>query len=85
MSIDIMKLAIPFIAEPLSLLINQSFSDGNMHDCLKIARVCPVFKNGDASEFTNYRPISISPSFSKIFEKFVCNQLQNYLIKNNIQ
>ena len=50
-----MKLTIPFIAEPLLLLINQSFSDGNVHDFLKIARVTPVFKNGDASEFTNYR------------------------------
>ena len=58
-----MKLVIPFIAYPLSLLINQLFSDGNVHDFLKI--VCPVFKNGYASEFTNYRPISILPCFSK--------------------
>ena len=76
-----MKLAIQFIAEPLPLLINQSFSDGYVHDFLKIDT---VFKNGDASEFTNYRPISILPSFYKICEKLVSNQLQNYLIKNNI-
>ena len=67
-----MKLAIPFIAEPSSLLINQSFSDGNVHDFLKISRVCP----GDASEFTNYRQISILPSFSKNFEKLLYNRLQ---------
>ena len=79
-----MKLAIPFIAEPLSLLINKSVSDANVHDFLKIARVCPVFKNGDASKFANYRPISILPSFSTIFEKLVYNRLQNHLIKNNI-
>ena len=65
-----MKLARPFIAELLSLLINQSFSDGNVHDFLKIARVCPAFKNGDASEFTNYRPISILPSFSKFLKNW---------------
>ena len=65
-----MKLAIPFIAEPLSLQINKSFSYGNVHDFLKIARVCPVFKNGDASEFTNYRPISILPSFSKCWKNW---------------
>ena len=41
-SIDIMKLAIQFIAEPLSLLINQSFSDGNVHDFLKIASLCCI-------------------------------------------
>ena len=56
----------------------------NVHDFLKISRVCPVFKNGDASEFSNYRPILILPSFSIFFEKLVYNRLQNYLIKNNI-
>ena len=64
-----MKLVIPFIAEPLSLLRNQSFSDGNVHDIQKIARVCSVLKYGDASEITNYRSISILPSFSIFLEK----------------
>ena len=63
-----MTLAIPIIAEPLSLLINQPFCDGYTHAFLKIARVCPVFKNGDASKFTNYRPISILPSFLNVFK-----------------
>ena len=55
-----------------------------MHDFREIARDCLVFRNGDSSEFTNCKPISILPSFSKIFEKLVYNRLQNYLIKNNI-
>ena len=61
--------------EWMPLLINQSFSDGYVHDFLKIARVCLVFKNGDASEIRNYRPISILPSFSKFFENWfaICN------------
>jgi len=53
----------------LSALINKSFECGIVPDQLKIARVCPIFKSGDQTDFTNYRPISVLPAFSKIFEK----------------
>ena len=56
---DIIKLAIPVIAEPLSCIINNSFTNGVVPDSLKIARVCPKFKCGNKTEFNNYRPISI--------------------------
>ena len=45
----------------------------------KVAKVCPVFKNGDKNQFCNYRPISILPSFSKIFEKAVFNRLTSFI------
>ena len=51
---------------------------------MKIARVIPFFKAGDRSLFTNYRPISILPSFSKFLEKVVYNRLYNYLSKLEI-
>ena len=41
---------------------------------LKISRVKPLFKSGDASLFSNYRPISLLPSFSKIFEYIIFKQ-----------
>jgi hypothetical protein len=83
-SLEIMKLAIPFVAHPLSTIVNNSFTLGLMPDSLKIAKVCPVFKSGDFNEFNNYRPISVLPSFSKIFEKLVYNRLLNYLSKQSI-
>ena len=49
-----------------------------------IGRVIPLFKAGDRSLFTNYRPISILPSFSKFLEKGVYNRLYNYLSKLEI-
>jgi hypothetical protein len=83
-STEIIKLAIPYVANPISCLANMSFSSGTVPDHLKIARVCPVYKSGEKSEFTNYRPISILPSFSKIFEKLVYNRLVDYLNKHSI-
>jgi hypothetical protein len=36
---------------------------------LKIAKIIPIFKTGNQSFFTNYRPISLLTNFSKLFEK----------------
>ena len=44
----------------------------------------PLFKKGDITEFSNYRPISLITSFSKIIEKIIFKRLYNYLNDNNI-
>jgi retron-type reverse transcriptase len=72
------------IAEPLSAIFNLCLIDGVYPDKLKIAKVCPIFKDGNKNEFTNYRPISIIPSFSKIFEKIISCRLLSYINKYNI-
>jgi hypothetical protein len=79
--VDIMKLAINHTASILSKIVNKSFTEGKVPNLLKIAKVSPVFKSGDKSIISNYRPISVLPSFSKIFEKLVYNRLMNYLNK----
>jgi len=83
-SVETIKSVITYIAEPLSKIINKSFSTGLVPDQLKIAKVCPIFKNGDRSQFSNYRPISVLPTFSKIVEKLTCNRLVSYLSKHTI-
>lgn len=82
--INIVIKSITCIAEPISAIINSSFRSGIFPDSLKIAKVCPIHKSGDKDLFTNYRPISILPSFSKIFEKAMFNRLSSYLEKNLI-
>ena len=44
----------------------------------------PIHKGGDPEDVNNYRPISLLSPFIKIFEKIICNQLQNLLSVNNI-
>ena len=60
-----------FITRPLVHIMNLSISSGIVPDQLKIVRVLPIFKSGEMRVFSNYRPISVLPIFSKVFEKVV--------------
>ena len=51
---------------------------GFFPDKLKIAKIKPLFKKGDSQSFNNYRPISLLPSKSKIFEKIIYDQTYSY-------
>ena len=67
-STKLIKSAKEVLAKPLTLLVNQMLNSGQFPSELKISRVKPFLKNGDPALFTNYCPISLLPSMSKIFE-----------------
>ena len=71
------------IANILSLsiaaLINKSIATGKFPDKLKLAKVFPIHKSGSKSDPCNYRPISILPTISKIFERHVNKHLMTYI------
>ena len=79
-----LKAGMPILAQPLSQLFNLSLSLGLFPDCWKIARVAPVFKDGPADESSNYRPISVLPVVSRLFEKLIYDQLYHYLDSNKL-
>ena len=60
-------------------LINASLTSSELPSPLKLATVSPIFKNGDPSLATQYRPISLLPRVSKLLEKVVARQLRSYL------
>ena len=64
--------------------MNQILTTGIFPDKFKIAKVIPLFKNGDQSIFSNYRPISLLPSISKLFEKVIYQQLYKYFEDSNL-
>ena len=70
------------VSKALTLIINQSIATGIFPENMKIAKVIPLFKKGDIYFFNNYRPISLLPSFSKIFERVMFNQLNEYFKSN---
>ena len=67
-----------------SMLFNNSLSEGIFPEYFKTAKIIPIFKTGDSNSTVNYRPISILPFLSKIFEKLMCARLDSYLKSNNI-
>ena len=73
------KESIDLIVNILTHLVNLSMASGIFPDPLKLARVVPIFKSGDARTITNYRPVSVLPIFSKVFERLVYNRLWNYV------
>ena len=62
----------------IKFLINDSIKSGIFPDVLKVAKVIPVFKSGSRKLLNNYRPISLLPFLSKMFEKVIYNQLLNH-------
>ena len=65
-TMNVVKETVDVIIQPLTYIIDLSLSSGVVPDQMKIARVIPLFKSGDLSLFTNYRPVSVLPAFSKI-------------------
>lgn len=80
----VVKEIIYSIVAPLVYIFNQSFLTGIFPSKMKTAKVVPIFKNGDKHQFTNYRPISLLPQFSKILEKLYVIRLDDYLNKFNL-
>ena len=74
----------PYIAYPLTHIINQSIATGKIPIALKTARVVPSYKTGDKRKATNYRPISILPVFAKVYESLICDRLEKYLNSKQI-
>ena len=58
------------ISLPFTHIVNTSFTTG-----MKIAKVIPIHKSGDPTDFNNYRPISLLPAFSKLMEKLLYNRI----------
>ena len=83
-SMNIVKTIAQYIAKPFSHICNLSLYNGIFPDNMKIAKVVPIFKSGDNQLFTNYRPVSLLPQFSKILEKLFNSRMVSYITKNNI-
>lgn len=79
-----LKIAAKTLSPVLAQIIN-TYIDNSYFPCAwKKAKVIPVYKNGSQEALGNYRPISILPCLSKIFERHMANSLQDYLLENNL-
>lgn len=75
MSVKAIKSIIYEIAPILAHIFNISIDEGVFPDLMKLSKVVPIYKSGCKYDPTNYRPVSILPVLSKIFEKVLLTQL----------
>ena len=66
------------------MLFNKCLSEGIFPNRLKLATNTPVFKNGNKDDFSNYRPISVTPTVGTLFEKLIKTRILQFTTKYNI-
>ena len=80
----LLKHLTPEIFKLLTCIINQSLMTGIFPDSLKIAKISPIYKKEDPHIPDNYRPISLLPVISKVFEKVAFKQVYEYFNDNKL-
>lgn len=83
-STKIIKAVNEIISPHLSYLINLTISTGTFPEDLKLAIVKPLFKKGNKELTSSYRPIALLSVFSKIFEKYIYEEINSYLEKHEL-
>ena len=80
----LLKMVAEGLAAPLAKLFNYSLEQGIFPNCWKTANVVPLYKKGEKSSPSSYRPVSLLSCASKIFEHCVADHLVEYLTSNQL-
>ena len=72
------------VAKPLSMLFNISMSTGMLPSVWKKSIITPIFKKGDKSSASNYRPISLTSVLCKLRESIIKENIVQYLSSNDL-
>ena len=80
LSPKILKLSTPSLVDPLTTLFNYCIRTSTLPSSWKMSNVSPIYKKGDTSDKNNYRPVSVIPAISKLFEKVLFDQLYSLFL-----
>ena len=72
------------LCKPLTIIINQMIETGVYPDKFKISKITSIYKKNERTNIANYRPISLLPTLSKIFERVIHTQLYTYFDENKL-
>ena len=78
-----LKIGMPGLTPVLSNIFNTSITEGLFPNNWKVARVVPALR-GPTEDSSNYRPISVLPVVSRLFEKTIFDQLNAYFEDNEL-
>lgn len=80
-SATFIKMHFEVFAQLIADVFNEIITTGQFPDCLKVARVIPVYKSGDKKDVNNYRPISTLSVLDKLIEKLIASRVMAYVTK----
>ena len=80
----ILSCCVNSISLPLHILWRKSLDSGTVPDIFKNAHITPIYKSGSRRLPENYRPISLTSSVIKVFEKIVKDRLTGFLERHNL-
>ena len=76
----LLKQGANILCKPITMLVNKCIRLAKFPSDLKKGEIIPLFKSDDMLEKKNYRPVSILPCISKIFESVLIDQLNVFFI-----
>ena len=82
--VRVLKVGFPAVGGILLHIINACLIHSDYPSPWKHSLIHPIFKTGDPSDPSNFRPISIIPTISKAVERVVQRQLYHYLSSNHL-
>ena len=77
----LLKMSSNALTGPLTILINRCLRQGCFPKILKVAKVVPIYKEGDKEDYSNYRPISLLPVFGKVMERIIYARMIDFINK----
>ena len=80
----ILRKSFESLSDALHIMFERSIRCSEIPEEWKVAFVVPIFKKGKRKEVDNYRPVSLTSLVVKIIGKFLKNQIQSYIDKNDI-
>lgn len=83
-SVKVIESIIDTIAPILAKIFNDCVDSGTFPDLMKHSKVIPIFKSGCKNDPSNYRPVSVLPAVSKIFERMVLDQMMSHFDRHRI-
>ena len=72
------------LVKPLSIIFQKCINSGVFPDSWKKSNIVPVYKKNDKQLINNYRPVSLLPICSKIFERIIFNSIFQFIDKNKL-
>lgn len=79
-----LKMHASTLTRAIHCLFNLCMRKGKFPNPLKTAKIVPLYKGGDSSSLSNYRPVALLPTIGKILEKLLYARISKFVNENNI-